>query len=121
MAMRAHKLKCWPKYFSAVEDERKPFELRKADRDFKVGDYLCLLEFDPDKDALTGRYLYRRVSYLLDASDAPRGLVSGFVVLGLETCDSSDIERLRGQYKGALMQTVEWLQPTPMKAPDDGQ
>jgi hypothetical protein len=75
--MRAHKLKTWPGYFHAVKREEKPFEVRKADRDFKVGDYLCLVEFDPEKDILTGDYLYRRVTYLLTSADAPRGLVDG--------------------------------------------
>jgi len=109
--MRAHKIKCWPKYFRAVKDERKPFEVRKADRDYQEGDYLCLVEFDPETDTLTGQYLYRRVTYKLTSADAPRGLVDGFVVLGLETCDRTDIERLQGTYTGMLDRTVEWLAP----------
>lgn len=109
--MRAHKLKCWPQYFLSTRIERKTFEVRKADRDFQVGDYLCLLEFNPETDTLTGQYLYRQVTYILTSADAPRGLVDGFVVMGLETVDRTDIERLQGTYTGALCQTVEWLQP----------
>lgn len=109
--MRAHKLKIWPEHFRAVSDERKPFEVRRADRDFKVGDFLCLVEFDPGKDVLTGAYLYRRVTYLLTSADAPRGLLDGFVVLGLGTVDRIEIEHLQGTYKGSLPQYVEWLAP----------
>lgn len=116
MALRAHKIKCWPKYFRAVKDERKPFEVRKADRDYREGDYLCIVEFDPQSDTLTGDYLYRRITYVLTAADPPRGLCSGFVVLGLETVDRTDQERLAGTYTGMLDATVEWLAPLPAAA-----
>lgn len=109
--MRAHKIKCWPTYFRAVKDERKPFEVRKADRDYQEGDYLCLVEFDPGKDVLTGDYLYRRITYKLTSADAPRGLVDGFVVLGLETVDGIEAANLRGTNDSILAEKVEWLAP----------
>jgi hypothetical protein len=109
--MRAHKIKCWPQYFRAVKDERKPFEVRKEDRDYQVGDYLCLVEFDPAKDALTGDYLYRRVTYVLTAGDPPRGLMDGFVVLGLDTVDGLEAANLRGTNDSILAEKVEWLPP----------
>jgi hypothetical protein len=109
--MRAHKLKTWPQYFRAVEREEKPFEVRKADRDFQVGDYLCLVEFDPQHDMLTGKYVYRRITYMLSSTDAPRGLVDGFVVLGLDTVDGVEAANLRGTNDSILAEKVEWLQP----------
>lgn len=109
--MRAHKIKCWPKYFQAVKSERKPFEVRKADRDYKEGDFLCLVEFDPNADKLTGDYLYRRVTYILTSADAPRGLVDGFIVMGLETVDGIEAANLRGTNDSILAEKVEWLQP----------
>lgn len=40
-----HHLKTLPDYFQAVIDERKPFEIRENDRNFKVGDLVVLEEF----------------------------------------------------------------------------
>ncbi|WP_331384989.1 DUF3850 domain-containing protein [Bacillus badius] len=42
-----HELKIYPQYFKAVVSGKKSFEIRKNDRDFKVGDTLLLHEFDP--------------------------------------------------------------------------
>lgn len=114
--MRAHKLKTWPQYFGAVRDGVKNFEVRKADRDFREGDFLCLVEFDPRRESLTGKYEYRRITYVLTSADAPRGLVDGFVVLSLESVDCVDIQRLQGTYTGILTDPVEWLAPLPAAA-----
>ena len=40
-----HHLKTLTDYFQAVIDERKPFEIRENDRNFKVGDIVVLEEF----------------------------------------------------------------------------
>lgn len=40
-----HALKTLPEYFEAVWENKKTFELRKNDRDFKVGDYLAFNEW----------------------------------------------------------------------------
>lgn len=41
-----HELKILPKYFEDVMTGKKNFEIRKNDRDFKVGDYLLLKEYE---------------------------------------------------------------------------
>jgi uncharacterized protein DUF3850 len=43
-----HKLKTWPSHFGAVMDGSKTFEVRPADRDFAVGNFLILQEWDPE-------------------------------------------------------------------------
>lgn len=39
---KTHELKILPKYFSEVYSGNKTFEVRKNDRNFKVGDMLIL-------------------------------------------------------------------------------
>lgn len=76
-----HDLKCWPEYFAAVRDGIKPFEVRKNDRNFAVGDVLVLWEFDPTLNIHTGQYFRRRVTYVLLGGQF--GVESGYAVLGL--------------------------------------
>lgn len=40
-----HHLKTLPPYYQAVIEQRKPFEIRENDRNFKVGDRVILEEF----------------------------------------------------------------------------
>lgn len=108
--MRAHKLKTWPEPFIAVEAGRKTCELRKADRDYKVGDFLMLVEFDPQRDRTTGRYVCRKITHILTGDVVPRGLIDGFVVLSIEPTDRYDEGALLGQ-DNVLCQSVEWLKP----------
>lgn len=44
--MKSAHLKIKPEYFQAVIDGRKPFEIRKNDRNFKVGDEIYLDEYE---------------------------------------------------------------------------
>lgn len=62
---------------------RKPFEARKNDRDFKIGDHLHLMEYDPELDHYSGRLLVREISYILPGG--AWGIEPGYVVLGLKT------------------------------------
>lgn len=45
--MSCHHLKTWPSYITDVVNGKKTFEVRVADRDYRVGDFLWLLAFDP--------------------------------------------------------------------------
>ena len=79
-----HTLKCWPAYYEAVKSGQKNFEIRKNDRPFVVGDTMLLREWDPGTKQYTGREAKRKITYILDLSQAP-GLenVRGYVVIGV--------------------------------------
>lgn len=79
---KTHDLKVHPQFWDALVSGAKPFDLRRNDRAFKVGDDLHLRRYDPSHGH-TGEALDRRVSYMLYPEDCP-GLQLGFVILGLE-------------------------------------
>ena len=62
--MRVHDLKCLPVYFQAVIDEEKKFEIRKNDRDFRVGDLVTLTECSPYDSEPTGRRYDLYITYI---------------------------------------------------------
>ena len=66
--MRIEK-KVWPKYFQAILDGRKNFELRLADFDIKEGDVLILREWDPAKKEYTGRVAEKEAMYVIKIKD----------------------------------------------------
>ena len=83
-----HELKTWPDYFQAVWEGRKLFELRRDDRDFKVGDHLNLREWDPVSGEYTGRGVLVRVTYILRPEHghdggAGFGIALGWAILGI--------------------------------------
>lgn len=79
--MDIHNLKTIQPYFNAVGRNEKNFEIRKDDRDFKVGDDLILEEFVDGR--FTGIWLAREITYIL--RDAEQfGLMPGFCILGLK-------------------------------------
>jgi hypothetical protein len=78
--MRSHDLKCSIEYFEAIYNKSKQFELRKNDRDYAVGDYLFLREWDSKKQTYTGRTVGRFVTYVLAGTEH---LMPGYVALSL--------------------------------------
>ena len=98
-----HSVKCYPNYFQSLKDGTKPFDVRKNDRPYAVGDYLAVNEFvsiDPYEDvreellesfsrsADNGRYsgdwLLFKITYILDD---PQYCKDGMVILGLARCE----------------------------------
>lgn len=79
--MQIHELKTWTEYFGMVLAGHKNFELRKNDRDFKLGDELILKEFDPKTNEYSGKILHRRIDYILHGGQF--GLEEGYCILSL--------------------------------------
>lgn len=92
-----HALKTHPGPFAEVKAGRKPYEIRKADRPFKVGDVLWLQEWKPCDGCsrpngacgkvlcaggeYTGSDLKREISYMTRPGEW--GLPEDLCVLGL--------------------------------------
>lgn len=75
-----HNLKIWPEHYSAVCAGLKRAELRKNDRDYRVGDTLDLCEWDKDDESFTGNYISVTVTHVADVSE----WMPGYVLLSIE-------------------------------------
>lgn len=80
-----HELKILPEFFEAVTNGRKQFEIRKNDRDYKVGDQLVLREVDYVHNEnssvglfYTGDSYKAEITYITDYAQK-----DGYVVLGI--------------------------------------
>jgi len=80
--MAKHYLKTVQPFFSDVKNGTKTFELRRNDRNFQVGDVVCLLEYDAESQSLSGNQVNVRITYLLQ--DWP-GLAVGFCIFSFVT------------------------------------
>jgi hypothetical protein len=80
--IKTHRLKTWSKYFWEVVEGNKTFELRKNDRDFKVGDNLLLEDYDEKKQIYSFNTLLVKITYMLDGGNF--GLEEGYVILGIK-------------------------------------
>lgn len=74
-----HNLKISSQYYDAVERGYKPFEIRKNDRDFRVGDVLIMKETaEKPREPIEAE-----IQYILRYEDFPDGLKEGYCILGL--------------------------------------
>lgn len=80
---RVHVLKLHVKYWDDVFSLSKNFEVRKDDRDFKVGDYVEFLKVDED-------HIYNQdfrkfvITYILKHKDFPLGIKEGYCVFRID-------------------------------------
>ena len=75
-----HKLKAWPEFYWPVVEGNKPFEIRKDDREYKVGAYIRLHEWDPVAEVYTGQVSgHYKITYITDFEQKP-----DYVVLGIK-------------------------------------
>ena len=74
-----HRLKIAPQYFKDLVSGVKTFEVRRNDRNFKVGDIVTLEEY---KDGnYTSNYVNAEITYILDDHKYCK---EGFVVFGIK-------------------------------------
>lgn len=95
---KIHTLKCDPAQWEDVFENRKRFEIRKADRDYAVGDYLDLMQtkkahFDlaPGEVAqLSGRRCTRLVTHVF--ADVRYGVPPGHCILSIRALNKEERE-----------------------------
>jgi hypothetical protein len=112
-----HDLKTWPGPFAAILDGSKPYEIRKDDRGFRVGDTLRLREWHPHTGLgemyggglYTGREVRAKVTY--KTSGGEWGLPADLCVLGIalpaaepERADVATLERVRAAVSAAWVE-----------------
>lgn len=82
--IRVHELKTWTEYYNAVNHPnikyRKNFEVRKNDRDYQVGDYLLLKDYNPETKEYSGKECFRLITYILDKQPF---VSEGYIIMGL--------------------------------------
>lgn len=86
-----HELKIWPEYFDDIQSGKKPFDVRKADRPFGIGDTLLLKEWSPD-NGYSGRETIKRIKYILPGGQF--GIHDNSCVLGLESEQTTSFLKL---------------------------
>jgi hypothetical protein len=93
-AARVHDVKCWPDFFDKVASGKKTFEVRRDDRNYMLGDYLLLREFEvkprqEDSD-YTGRELTVEVTYVMRGR--PNNPIAvGFCVMAIRPVRKSEV------------------------------
>jgi hypothetical protein len=88
----SHVLKSWPNLFEPLSRGEKKHDLRRGtDRSFVIGDLIHYREFDPARDAFTGRECFATITYITSSAvpcalfDA--GLNPDFVILSVALHD----------------------------------
>lgn len=83
--LNQHQLKLDPQFYQAIIDQRKTFEIRKNDRNFKVGDLLHLKVFDGQR--YTGSTAIVQVTYISDYEQK-----EGYVVMSIKLLEYGNYE-----------------------------
>jgi ASC-1-like (ASCH) protein len=77
-----HELKCWHEYFVDVKSGKKTFEVRLNNRNYRIGHYLHLKDYDNILHEYTGDEVFCKVTYVLYGGDF--GIADGWVVMSIK-------------------------------------
>lgn len=80
--MTRHELKVHPQFWQALKSNAKPFEVRRDDRRYRVGDVCELRLYDPAFGFRECDPQVRTITYILRHEDFPNGVPIGYAVLG---------------------------------------
>lgn len=111
-----HDLKIYPEFFSAVCTGVKRAELRKNDRDYRVGDTIHLMETPRGSCHRTGEFINVTITHIADVGE----WMPGYVLLSIELqehrkADSEPVAEITEDL-GCLFVKIHY--PTTLKAGD---
>ncbi len=85
-APQLHTLKTLPQYFDAVKAGIKTAELRVNDRNYRVGDILCLQKYTEQRGYADVEPVIAIVTHIV--TDEFNGLAAGFVMLSFKLLEA---------------------------------
>ena len=77
-----HEVKILEQYANRNHEGKKPWELRKNDRNYKVGDWIRFHIIDDETKEPTGFSYRRKITYLFEGGEY--GLEKGFCIMTVE-------------------------------------
>jgi len=86
--MNRHLLKIENQFFQDIAYGNKRFEVRRNDRDFKVGDELVLYSYDRESNSYNGAFVNATITYLMKGGSF--GIELGYVVLSIVVVNIKD-------------------------------
>lgn len=98
MEPKVHTLKSWQMFFEDIMSGERTSDIRCTDdRDFKVGDIMCLQEFDPVKFIYTGRSQLAKITYIQQNKSNPcaisrLALANNYAVLSIKKVSPEEVE-----------------------------
>jgi len=96
MTPQIHYLKSWPQFFKDIRAGLRTHELRRNDRNFKVGDWMKLQEFDPELSEYTGQRLTAEITSLTSFAQpcavSGEALNADFCILSIRLVRAKDAE-----------------------------
>ena len=79
-----HQIKITPVHYKEIANERKKFEIRYNDRNYKTGDMVVLKEY-LGKENYSGRKIYIKINDIFDISDIIKNYVAfTFKIINIE-------------------------------------
>jgi hypothetical protein len=87
MTVQTHELKSWSQFFRPIAAGERAHELRRNDRDYRVGDRVLLREYDPASETYSGSFC-EAVITSMTSRDVPcavsdQGLNPDFCILSV--------------------------------------
>lgn len=80
MSTLVHHLKIQTEFFEAVNKGLKKFEIRRNDRDFKIGDWVFLENFNPKTNSYEPGIIKVEIIYIIEGGQF--GIEEGFIIFG---------------------------------------